>query len=285
MTMAQDDYTKPPDGELAVGLHDRAPQKKKARKPKKKNAKAQVQADEPPRWQNRITGYGTENPAKLKAHSANWREHPGAQRAAMRSVFSTIGWTQNVVLNKRTGNTIDGHLRVELAIEDKEPRVPVTYVDLSPEEEKVSLASFDSLGSMATTNTDILSTLVASMAGQVKDGPLGAFLDSMMEDPARMNLGELTEAQGVSERPLQHPQNPKLFVKFVIAAIDIREIEEAIRMTGIKNRGDAMKEVCKSHLHAKRKESGLTEGQQRTGLEGSVSAEMLGRVELPAGRP
>jgi hypothetical protein len=66
---------------------------------------------------------------------------------------------QRVIVNKQTGNLIDGEMRVELAIEKKQSTIPVVYVNLSREEELIALAYYDSVGDMAEIDLDALTTL------------------------------------------------------------------------------------------------------------------------------
>jgi hypothetical protein len=114
----------------------------------------------PSRFKNRIVEHGMVNPAELKANPMNWRLHPDAQKKVMKNTLVDLGWVQSVVVNKRTGRMIDGHMRVELAVEEKEPFVPVVYVDLSEAEERAMLAVLDPLGDMATTNEQTLRKLL-----------------------------------------------------------------------------------------------------------------------------
>lgn len=100
-------------------------------------------------WKNRIVGQGQVDPVKLKANPANWREHEDGQREAMRAVFNRVGWVQQVIVNKTTGNLIDGHMRVEEAVKAGEPFVPVIYVELTQDEENFILATYDPLSTLA----------------------------------------------------------------------------------------------------------------------------------------
>lgn len=106
-------------------------------------------------WQNRIIGYGTEKADQLLANPDNWRIHPKHQQNALSSVLENVGWVQNVIVNQRTGFVVDGHMRVALAI-SKNADVPVTYVDLSEQEEAFVLASFDPISSLAITDRRML---------------------------------------------------------------------------------------------------------------------------------
>jgi len=83
-----------------------------------------------PAWRNRIVGSGEEAPDQLVANPQNWRVHPGNQRDALRGSLATVGWVQQVLVNRRTGHVVDEHARVEEALSRNEASVPVLYVDL-----------------------------------------------------------------------------------------------------------------------------------------------------------
>src|SRR5665811_628211 len=91
----------------------------------------------------------------LLANPENWRRHPGTQRDALRGSLGTLGWIQQVLVNKQTGYVIDGHARIEEALTKHEKTVPVLYVDLSPEEERLALATLDPIGEMAVSYTHL----------------------------------------------------------------------------------------------------------------------------------
>lgn len=77
---------------------------------------------------------------------------------------------QNVIINRRTSEEwgkdrlvetlVDGHLRVSLAISHGNDTVPVTYVDLTPNEEKLILATIDPISAMAVTDKEQLDALL-----------------------------------------------------------------------------------------------------------------------------
>ena len=116
-----------------------------------------------PSWRNRIVGSGEEAPDQLLANPANWRSHPARQRAALRGSLAEVGWVQQVIVNQRTGFVVDGHARVEEALSHHEPAVPVLYVDLSPEEEALVLATLDPIGAMAGRDDEKLRQLLAEV--------------------------------------------------------------------------------------------------------------------------
>ena len=133
----------------------------------------------PSHWRNRIIGTGVEDPAQLLANPKNWRLHPQEQQDALRGALDKIGWVQNVVVNKRTGFVVDGHLRVSMAISAGE-KVPVLYVDLSEAEEALILATLDPVAGMAAVNSQKLDELLAEInAGGL--GELGTGLDGLLK--------------------------------------------------------------------------------------------------------
>lgn len=115
-------------------------------------------------WRNRITGYGSEAPDQLVANPRNWRIHPRQQQDALAGVLSEVGIVQNVIVNQRTGYVVDGHLRVSLALRDNIPTIPVTYVDLSEDEEALILATLDPLGAQAATDARQLEELLRDVS-------------------------------------------------------------------------------------------------------------------------
>lgn len=100
-------------------------------------------------WKNRIVGTGSVDPRILVANEKNWRTHPKAQRIALEGLLDQIGWIGQVLVNKTTGRLVDGHLRVEMALEKGEESVPVTYVELTEAEEEIALTSLDPIAGLA----------------------------------------------------------------------------------------------------------------------------------------
>ena len=106
-------------------------------------------------WQNRIVGHG-EKPAKeFNFNPQNWRSHPKSQRVAINDVLAKIGWVTGVIINKFSGNLIDGHLRVEETLaKDENALIPFIEVELSADEEAKILAVLDPLSAMAETDAE-----------------------------------------------------------------------------------------------------------------------------------
>lgn len=128
-------------------------------------------------WANSIVRYGEEAPDQLLAFPLNPKIHPQAQQQALAGALGELGWLMPVVCNETTGHILDGHARVGLAISRGEPRVPVAYVRLSPEQEALAVATIDPIGALAGTDRDVLAQLLAD----VQSGEIGlrALLDDL----------------------------------------------------------------------------------------------------------
>lgn len=127
-------------------------------------------------WRSRITGHGEEDPSNLDPNPSNWRTHPAEQKEALTGILDKVGFVQEVILNRTTGHLIDGHLRVALAKEQGEPTVPVVYVELSPEEEAVILATLDPVAALAVRDDAKLTDLLSEVEA---DGALGKLLENL----------------------------------------------------------------------------------------------------------
>src|SRR5213594_279058 len=130
-------------------------------------------------WRNRIVDHADVPPAELVPNPRNWRSHPPEQQRALAGALAEVGWVAEVLVNRTTGNVVDGHLRIELALTRDEPTVPVTYVELSDDEERLVLASLDPLAAMATAEQEKLAALLAGLE------PADAALRALLDDLAR----------------------------------------------------------------------------------------------------
>jgi len=108
---------------------------------------------------NRIIGSGEEPLDSILFNPRNWRIHPLNQQNALKGVLEEVGWVQEVIINKRTGHLVDGHLRCQLAAREGAKTIPVKYVDLSEDEEALVLATLDPIAAMAATDKQKLDEL------------------------------------------------------------------------------------------------------------------------------
>jgi DNA modification methylase len=112
------------------------------------------------KWKNRIVGHTEVDPKTLVPNPENWRVHPKNQQESMQGALDDIGWVAGITINQNTGLVVDGHLRLDLALRQGEQLVPVTIVDLTPEEEAAVLATLDPISAMAKTDKNKLRTVL-----------------------------------------------------------------------------------------------------------------------------
>jgi hypothetical protein len=151
-------------------------------------------------WRNRIVGEAVVDPHTLIDHEANFRRHGEAQQSAMGGALGELGWIQRVVVNRTTGRIIDGHLRAELARRQGQ-QVPVVYVDLTEDEERIALATIDPIGALAETDQAALDELLDSL--EVEDPALAAMLSELHSPVGNFEPGGEGE-QGRLDRKTQH---------------------------------------------------------------------------------
>ena len=158
-------------------------------------------------WANRIVGHGEEAPRNLLPNPRNWRGHPQRQQAALEQVIEEVGLVASVTVNKRSGHLVDGHLRVELALRRGEPTIPVTYVDLDEEEERVILASLDPIGALAEADRAKLGELLAGIENPDLAGLLEAVAraNRLALDFGSSGLTDPDELPEPPESPVSRP--------------------------------------------------------------------------------
>lgn len=150
----------------------------------------------PAPWESRLVGEGEEAPESLLANPLNFRIHPRPQQEALSAVLDRVGYVQRVIVNRRTGHVIDGHLRIELALSRGQPTIPVAYVDLNEAEEREILFTFDPLGAMAATDREALTALAAMLDWGEDATRLSGLLESQ-----RRAMDTLTSALGRTDGP------------------------------------------------------------------------------------
>lgn len=239
-------------------------------KPKRNGKPKQAaNAPAPPAWRNRIVGYGSEPAEQLLANPKNWRIHPQHQQEALSGVLDEVGWVQSVVVNKRTGFVLDGHLRCALAISRGE-EVPITYVDLSEAEEALVLASLDPIAALAVSDSEKLNELLGEIdtSNEALDRMLYSLLDesvaaTLKDEPAEPAPDQ--DEAGSQERNLGERSAQ---IKPVLYVDQIAVFEQALRRTGETNRGAALMMICNAYLRQ-------TEGQFDFSSEGYAPLESV----------
>lgn len=166
------------------------------------------------RWRNRIVGFGYEGPEQLLANPFNMRIHTRYQQEAMEGLLDEVGWIQVVMVNVRTQHMVDGHMRVELALRHGELAVPVIYVDLDPEEEKLAIATLDPIAGLAVIDNaklnEVLSEITAGHEG------LQQFLAELAkQNPVRLQFQVDSAVPEGEEEPYDPATLPESAVRMV----------------------------------------------------------------------
>lgn len=192
-------------------------------------------------FENRIVGYGTKAADQFEANPLNYRKHPERQRKAVQASLRELGWIGVVVENKTTGRLIDGHERVWQALKNNED-VPYIEVELSEAEERLALAIFDPLTYMAETDSAILDELLQGV--NTGEEALQELISQMYAE------SEITSLQNVSdgESNERNMGDAKAKIKAVLYADEVATFEQAIRSTGLRNRGEAIIAICEFYL-------------------------------------
>lgn len=165
-------------------------------------------------WRNRIISTGEADPAQLVANPDNWRIHPQDQQAAMEGALDEIGWLQSVTVNTTTGNLIDGHMRVFLALKHELGSVPVQYVELTEREEKKALMTLDPIGKKALTDAMKFDALLKEATPDSQ--AIQSLLNDMCKDEGLYNVdvGEGSDPPEPNTEPQDIPESFAVILEF-----------------------------------------------------------------------
>ncbi len=132
------------------------------------------------------------DPKTLNENPKNWRVHTQRQRSTYQAFKKKYGWLGMCLYNLKTSKLLDGHMRVDEAIKNKEPYVPVILKYLDENEENEILATLDNIGLLAKRNDDALKSLT-----QANKEALGKIKDAQQQKLAQLNqdLQDLTEQE------------------------------------------------------------------------------------------
>lgn len=116
----------------------------------------------PALWANRVTGFDPAYPVDaILGNPVNFKIHSELQQQAMTGALERVGWVQPVIINTVTGNLLDGHMRVMLALRNDVTGVPANFVELSLEEEREALLYLFQTAEYAGVDRDILRDVLA----------------------------------------------------------------------------------------------------------------------------
>lgn len=199
--------------------------------------KQTTKAKEHKAWKNRIVGHEDWNPLEIVTNPANYKAHPDQQRDALAGAIGEVGFIRSVTINKRTGTLIDGHLRVALAIRQKQKTLPVELVDLSPAEERAALACLDPLVGLAEYDQEKLGKLAKELGGSTPS------IASLLND--LVDRDEAEEEEKGHRRPAANTQATIGAFRFVIRRKEYERWLEALRKKVGFDEEDGISEIKK----------------------------------------
>jgi hypothetical protein len=106
------------------------------------------------KWQKKIINHTQVDPRTLTPHPDNPRKHTTEEMALFRERVSKQGELDEIKVSIKTRHIINGHMRHQIAVEDGETHVWVTWLDLNPEEELEALFFYDQFAKMAVWDVD-----------------------------------------------------------------------------------------------------------------------------------
>lgn len=130
-------------------------------------------------WPNRIVKRADVAPDQLLANPKNYRRHTREQKNAFRGLVAEVGYI-DPVLCTLDDVVIDGHLRVEVALEDGIPTIPVDYYDGTEAQSDLILATKDPLAAMAYHDAAQLKSLLDEVS--TSDAAVMAMISGLAED-------------------------------------------------------------------------------------------------------
>lgn len=182
-------------------------------------------------------------------HPNNPRLHPPAQLDPLRGLLEAVGkaGTLSAYYSKRNGGKLtywDGHGRRDLGPGEL---WHVAIYDLTDEEVDLLLVSHDEITLLAERDARLQSQLLAGL--EAEDQALDALLDQLRLDAQAAVDGDNGETNETGAGRLTAGKNQT--VKAVIVAKQAAIIEAALMETGLRNRGEALTEICREYLLAK----------------------------------
>ena len=137
----------------------------------------------------KVVRFGWSTPEDLLANPDNPKIHPDAQQQALAGMIDEIGFADALKVNLRTSEEwpinernvetlIDGHSRDTILLRSNvKEQIPVMYLDLTPDEERKFLLTFDPIASMAAADRDKLDELLKQV--QSDDARVMAVLEEI----------------------------------------------------------------------------------------------------------
>lgn len=113
------------------------------------------------------------DPRTLTLLPANPWRHSEEQLRAVRASVEEHGFSAPLVVNRRSGYTLDGNGRLEVALAAGWKTVPVRYVDFSPEQERRFVATVSQTARMVALDEERMAALLQELSASEIGFPAG----------------------------------------------------------------------------------------------------------------
>lgn len=212
------------------------------------------------KYGSRIKEIITMRAGDLLANADNWRVHPLFQKQALGGLLETVGKVDvlKAYHSPRYGGLtlVDGHLRQEY---DPDEEWPVAILDISDDEADIILAHLDSITTQAETNALKLTELIER--SRVLQTEKLREASARLQEQHAQQVGIAKRLRGDEDAPEKPKSGLDTFherkersVKVVITiGEDLATVEEALKRTGLPNRGDALLALCRNYLETHEK--------------------------------
>ena len=133
--------------------------------------------------------------SELRPNPKNWRTHPTAQLDALRGVLSEVGYAGASLARELPDGSlmlIDGHARAEVS---GNAMVPVLILDVTEAEADKILATYDTLGGMATADAERLDALLRDV--QTENEAVAGMLTKLAEENGVVPADTGTPAESI----------------------------------------------------------------------------------------
>lgn len=145
--------------------------------------------------------------SELHPHPMNWRTHPKEQLDAIRGVLAEVGFAGAELARELPDGSlqlIDGHARAEVA---GDAEVPVLVLDVTEDEAKKILATFDPIGAMATADAVKLDAILREV--ETGSEALADMLTALAEDNGILDgVNDHGETEVVEDEVPDPPAEP-----------------------------------------------------------------------------
>lgn len=163
----------------------------------------------------------------------------------MEGVLEEIGWIDEVKVSIDSGLVVDGHMRASLAISRGET-VPVCYLKLTPEEERLALATYNPIAALAVPDEEALNRVLGQI--ETPNPDIATFLDSLYSEANQTALKAAQEKAEDAGAELREKSKSAPIIRMLMQVPEVQLLEQAIVRTGAATRGEAVAEICRAYL-------------------------------------